>query len=100
MKFANQMGPNSNNQLLRCAWKPGGSSLAPYDEGTLDTRSSLAPFQAPARLQVQIISWTSRRMLDRGKWRLNGWDPGALVSAKFLAIEKHDQKESSNNVHV
>ena len=37
-------------ELLRCTLKPGGSSLAPYYEGILGTPSSLAPFQAPARL--------------------------------------------------
>ena len=39
--------------LLRCAWKPGGSSLAPYFEVILDTSSSLAPFQAPASCRKQ-----------------------------------------------
>ena len=39
----------SQAPFLRCAWKPGGSSLAPYFEGILDTSNSLAPFQAPAR---------------------------------------------------
>ena len=32
----------------RCAWKPGGTSLAPYYEGIFRYPSSLAPFQAPA----------------------------------------------------
>ena len=31
--------------FLRYAWKPEGSSLAPYNEGILDTLSSLAPFR-------------------------------------------------------
>ena len=41
---------DSNNATLnlRCAEKPGGSSLAPYFEGILGTFSSLAPHQAPA----------------------------------------------------
>ena len=50
--------------FLRCAWKPGGSSLAPYFEGILDTSSSLAPFQAPAsfsRAQINRISFYFRR---------------------------------------
>ena len=34
--------------IQRCAWKPGGSSLAPYYEGIFRYPSSLAPFQAPA----------------------------------------------------
>ena len=35
---------------LRCAWKPGGSSVSRslFFEGMIDTSSSLAPFQAPA----------------------------------------------------
>ena len=32
--------PPNLKGLLRCAWKPGGSSLAPYFEGILDTSSS------------------------------------------------------------
>ena len=39
---------SKKSSWLRCVWKPGGSSLAPYFEGILDTPSSLAPFQAPA----------------------------------------------------
>ena len=41
--------------VLRCAWKPGGSSLAPYFEGILDTSSSLALFQAPASVCFILI---------------------------------------------
>ena len=40
---------------LRCAWKPGGSSLAPYFEGILDSSSSLAPFQAPASNKSYLL---------------------------------------------
>ena len=43
-----------NRYILRCVWKPGGSSLAPYFEGILDTPSSLAPFQAPASIYIYM----------------------------------------------
>ncbi len=47
--------PSGNFEfLLRCASKPGGSSLAPYYEGILDTPSSLAPFQPPASLGSSV----------------------------------------------
>ena len=36
-------------KCLKCAWKPGASSLAPYCEGMFKYPSSWAPFQAPAR---------------------------------------------------
>ena len=39
----------------RCAWKPGDSSLAPYFEGIFRYPSSLAPFQAPAGVEIGFL---------------------------------------------
>ena len=44
-------------QNLRCGLKPGGSSLAPFYKGILDTPSSLAPFKTPAGNTMQL-EWT------------------------------------------
>ena len=46
--------------MLRCAWKPGDSSSADYFEGIFRYPSSLAPFQAPAGVEIRFLPARSR----------------------------------------
>ncbi len=66
--------------IPRCAWKPGGSPLATYCEGNLDTPISLAPFQAPAIIcrTASSPAWQNFTFAteDESQWiPTHGWNP-------------------------
>ena len=63
---------------LRCAWKPGCSSLAPYYEGILRYPSSLAPFQAPARKLKSLDDSDDFSRTPQVPWRCRNCSPRPL----------------------
>ena len=81
----------------RCAWKPGGSSLAPYYEGVFRYPSSLAPFQAPASLKnaffVILVADKSPASLEGGQVKASQNDMTEMCLQK-ISISKSTKKKS------
>ena len=60
-----EMPPKKHLYQLRCDWKPGGSSLAPYFEGVLDISSSKS---LPSKHQLVKTPISSTFFLKSDLW--------------------------------